>query len=263
MPWARRPPLLVGIAVAAEAGVALTTLLVYTLDDVTRVLSLGVESTCSPSSSWRRSRACRWSIATAISRSAPASDSFHVEHNQPLANRRRRGSVGTRRLLHATITTSTRSPTGPAPAHAGGRRAPSRGDLSRRGGAAAPAPQSDSKRSTAAGLTHRLPAGARPLPTQAIELKADDSRRAHHRLPSARGRHASRHRWCSPRARTRPVPQARAGFASRRPLEALLAAALERDAPAGPGRRDRRAQTQQHDRDHAAARRLPRCCAHR
>src|SRR3954453_5732131 len=37
----RRPPLVVGIA-AAAVGVALTTLLVYALDDVAPVLSLGV-----------------------------------------------------------------------------------------------------------------------------------------------------------------------------------------------------------------------------
>jgi two-component system sensor histidine kinase KdpD len=37
----RRPPLVVGIA-AAAAGVALTTLLVYALDDIAPVLSLGV-----------------------------------------------------------------------------------------------------------------------------------------------------------------------------------------------------------------------------
>src|SRR4051812_20187852 len=41
MLWTRRPPLLVGVAVAA-VGVALTTLLVYALDDVAPVLSLGV-----------------------------------------------------------------------------------------------------------------------------------------------------------------------------------------------------------------------------
>ena len=38
---ARRPPLALGIAVAA-AGVALITLLIYALDDVAPVLSLGV-----------------------------------------------------------------------------------------------------------------------------------------------------------------------------------------------------------------------------
>src|SRR4051812_12425274 len=41
MLWTRRPPLLVGVAVAA-VGVALTTLLVYALKDVAPVLSLGV-----------------------------------------------------------------------------------------------------------------------------------------------------------------------------------------------------------------------------
>src|SRR3954454_7530595 len=41
MPWTRRPPLLLGVAVAA-VGIALTTLLVYALKDVAPVLSLGV-----------------------------------------------------------------------------------------------------------------------------------------------------------------------------------------------------------------------------
>jgi two-component system sensor histidine kinase KdpD len=41
MLWTRRPPLLVGVLVAA-VGVALTTLLVYALKDIAPVLSLGV-----------------------------------------------------------------------------------------------------------------------------------------------------------------------------------------------------------------------------
>src|SRR3954454_8046056 len=41
MPWTRRPPLLLGVAVAA-VGVALTTLLVYALKGIAPVVSLGV-----------------------------------------------------------------------------------------------------------------------------------------------------------------------------------------------------------------------------
>ena len=78
----RRPPLAVGIAVAA-AGVALTTLLLYALDDVAPVLSLGVVylfAVLLVATVWGA-----WlGIATAIA-SAAAFNFFHIPPNESFA----------------------------------------------------------------------------------------------------------------------------------------------------------------------------------
>ena len=241
-------------SLVAALGVALTTLLSTRSTEVAPVVSLGVVyllavlvvSTC-----WgvvaRRSRP--------RSRSALAFNFFHIPPTGRFTIADGENWVALVVFLVAAVVASSvaerrprRAPPRPSSAAARPTSRPRwRGCCSR----------GDDLRDGAAGRGRSGWRRRSGLPSAAIELRpvgGDDRAR---RVPAARGRAADRHaRWCPP-AR----PRRRCGALQERvvpALEALLAAALERDALLSRGRRDRGAAPQRRGQDRAAARGLAR-----
>ena len=218
--FTRRPPLLVGV-VAAALGVALTTLLVFALSDVAPVLSLGVVYlliVLVVASFWGA-----WlGLATAV----PArSRSTSSTSRRPAGSRSPAARTGSGWPCSSSPRCWRVAGPGRAPAGAGGRAAPPGGRPVGRDGAAAAAAAAGWRR-----RCRRCPRGSRgrsacPAPRSSC-------------APSTRARAASSSR-CA-RARARSGRSCRAGAPEpvlRRiqvrivpALEALLAAALERDA---------------------------------